>query len=137
MSIGNVCRRVCNLLCITATCLPFVFQCDEPFFSAVGGSGSRSDVDVYLLFNGRFVAGSEDYNVGADPVEVFSFTPYDVSTAATVTVDFVIIKRSGPAPKFMKLMVYGQITSFEFPTNSSTVYGHSMASYVAGVGVAS
>jgi Subtilase family len=115
----------------------FVFQWDEPFFSAGGGSGSRSDVDVYLLFNGRFVAGSEDYNVGADPVEVFSFTPYDVSTAATVTVDFVIIKRSGPAPKFMKLMVYGQITSFEFPTNSSTVYGHSMASYVAGVGAAS
>jgi Subtilase family len=115
----------------------FILQWDEPFFSAGGGTGSRSDIDMYLVFNGVTVARGEDYNVGADPVEIFSFVPASVSGAATVTVDFVIRNQGGPAPKYMKLIVVGQVTSMDFATNSSTVFGHPNAAWAASVGAAS
>jgi hypothetical protein len=91
---------------------------------------------VYFLVNGTVVARGINNNDGLDPVEVVGLIPSDFSSNATVTVDFMIVSYSGPLPTYMKFVVFGQITSFEFPTNSATSFGHSNAALSTGVGAA-
>jgi hypothetical protein len=114
----------------------FVLQWGDSYSSNNGGRGSRSDIDVYLYVNGVFLTGGADSNVGKDPVEGFSFVPSTYSSNATVTVDLRIPIYDGPLPSYMKLIVFGEVTSFEFATDSSTLYGHANAAFAAGVGAA-
>jgi hypothetical protein len=108
-----------------------VIQWDEPF----SPPGSRSDVDFFLRIGGTkfFNVGN---NTGNDPLGIFQFAPFTFSSNATVSAELQIQLVSGPPPTYMKIVVFGQVTSFEFPTSSSTLYGHANSALGAGVGAA-
>jgi Subtilase family len=115
----------------------FVLQWDEPLFSASGANGSRSDVDIFLYYNGTIVGAGEDDNIGMNPIETIDFSPSAIlSNNATVFVDMAIVSFSGPLPKYMKVLVFGE-AKFEFYNGSSTSFGHKIAAMGAGVGAAS
>ncbi|MFQ5569380.1 MAG: S8 family serine peptidase, partial [Rhodothermales bacterium] len=111
---------------------PFSFQWDEPFFSVSGAPGSASDLD-FCFYNdppGPFplfcaVAG----NVGGDPVEAFS-------VFAGGTFNIAIMKFAGPDPELIKYIWFRGNLTVEYPTNSSTVVGHSNTAGGQGVGAA-
>jgi hypothetical protein len=115
------------------------FQWDEPFFS-VSGVGSRSDLDIYLVANGRAVAYSTTANVGGDPVEILSFFNTGLTPATYGTeFDLLISLNGGPAPTLMKTIRYDGgdgITVNEYDTAASTVYGHANAQGAEAVGAA-
>jgi hypothetical protein len=113
----------------------FVVLWDETFASVCGPPGSRSYLDFVLRIGSFFFIRNAN-NIGVDPVEIFHFFPFDSSTNATVTAELTIESYSGPLPTYMKLVVFGQVTSFEFDTKSSTSYGHPNAAQGAGVGAA-
>jgi hypothetical protein len=100
-----------------------VVQWDETFASVSGPPGSRSDID-FVMRIGSFLLIRTANNIGVDPVELFQFIPSDYSSNATVTAELTIQSYSGPLPTYMKLVVFGQVTSFKFDTKSSTSYGH-------------
>jgi hypothetical protein len=114
----------------------FIFQWDVPFFSASGAKGSRSELDFLFLINGKVVSMTSDYNMGPDAIEVLFFTPSEWAKSSNGTVEMVIINYEGPLPTNMKLVVYGQVSGFEFDTNSPTTYGHHNSALGAGVGAA-
>jgi Subtilase family len=112
-----------------------VVQWDEAFASVSGPPGSRSDLDFTLRIGSTtFIRNAN--NIGLDPVEVFGFVPSAVSSNTTVTAELSIESFAGPLPTYMKLVVFGQVTSIQFATQSSTSYGHSNAAQAAGVGAA-
>jgi hypothetical protein len=113
----------------------FVVQWDETFASVSGPPWSRSDLD-FVLRIGSFILIRNAKIIGVDPVELFQFLPSEYSTNATVTAELTIESYSGPLPTYMKLVVFGQVTSFEFDTKSSPSYGHPNAAQGAGVGAA-
>jgi subtilisin family serine protease len=115
----------------------FVLQWDEPFYSVSGASGSACDIDIYLFFNGTIVASGIDDNIlSGDPLEFFGFDPAEFSSDDIVYIDMAIVKKAGPPPKYMKIViVLGEVT-FEFDNGSATSYGHSNAASAAGVGAA-
>ena len=110
------------------------FQWDESFISH-SPVGCKNDLDIFVYFNGVLVAQSLNDNiVDGDPVEEIQVTP---SGGSPVTVEFEIERFAGSSPKYMKLVVYGQVTSFQYPTtNLGTSYGHANAASAAGVGAA-
>jgi Subtilase family len=100
-----------------------------------GPPGSRSDLDFALRIGSSTLVRNAN-NIGVDPAESFQFAPSDYSNNATVTAELRIESFSGPLPTYMKQVVFGQVTSFEFDTKSSTSYGHPNAAQGAGVGAA-
>jgi Subtilase family len=66
----------------------------------------------------------------------FNFFTSDYSTNASVAAELSIESYSGPLPTYMKLVVFEQVTSFEFDTKLSTSYGHPNAAQGAVVGAA-
>lgn len=112
------------------------FQWDSPFFSVSGGAGSPNDLDIFLYDSTgtNILASSRDLNVGADPVEVFSFT--NDGSFGTNQFNIAIANSDGPNPDLMKYVLFGGVTIDEFDTNSSTVYGHANAAGAKAVGVA-
>ena len=113
----------------------FVFQWDEPYFSVSGEPGSASDLDIVIyLTDGFFVTGGTAFNVGVDPVEVFSIT----RIGPPVQVQIGIELNEGPAPKMMKYVFFGpEATNIdEFDTASGALYGHPNATGAAAVGAA-
>jgi Subtilase family len=112
-----------------------IIQWDETFASVSGPPGSRSDLDFALRIGSSTLVRTAN-NIGVDPVESFQFAPSDYSNNATVTAELRIESFSGPLPTYMKLVVFGQVTSFAFDTKSSTSYGHPNAAQGAGVGAA-
>jgi Subtilase family len=113
-----------------------VFQWDELFASVSGAPGSRSDIDLFLRFGSNIIL-SNDKNTGSDPLEGFQFKPSDFSSNTTVTAELSIQLVSGPPPAYMKILVFGEVTSFEFPmASASTNFGHQNAALGASVGAA-
>ncbi|MGF1521144.1 MAG: S8 family serine peptidase [Leptolyngbyaceae cyanobacterium] len=113
------------------------FQWDQPFASA-GGPGSASDLDIFILDkNDQTMVAGDDFNVGADAVEVISFTN---TTGATATFDLLIgqyTPQGGPTPTLIKYIDFnGGITDAEFFTNSATSFGHTNAEGSLAVGAA-
>ncbi|WP_306253248.1 Ig-like domain-containing protein [Parvularcula sp. IMCC14364] len=109
------------------------FQWDEPF-AAAGGTGSASDVDIFLLNAGTdtIVAGSAADNIAnGDPVEIFSFTN---TTGSIQNYDIVISLFAGAAPGLMKFIDFDGATYNEYFTFSSTVVGHSNAEGANAIG---
>jgi hypothetical protein len=100
-----------------------------------GPPGSRSDLDFALRIGSSTLVRISN-NIGVDPVELFQFVPSDYSNKVTVTAELSIESFSGPLPTYMKLVVFGRVTSFEFDTKSSTTYGHPNTAKAAGVGSA-
>ena len=109
-------------------------QWDDPFFSANGERGAETDLDVFIFFGDILITASADANIGADPVE---FLGVSYSGTDTVTVDVVITKFAGPAPKRLKYINFGSGSRpLEFDTESATCFGHPNAEGAIAVGAA-
>jgi subtilisin family serine protease len=114
----------------------FILQWDEPYYSVSGAPGSSSDIDIYFLINGTIVAsGMNDNILSGDPSEIFVFDPYNFTRDDIVYIDMAIVKKAGPPPKYMKMVVFGEAT-FECNNGSPTSYGHPTAASAAAVGAA-
>ena len=116
------------------TTATFSFQWDEPFFSVSGGSGSASDIDIFLANGGTIIAGSIAPNIGGDPVEVFSFT--NDGSFGTNAFNLIVGNAGGPDPGLMKYVEFGGITIDEYDTISPTSFGHPNAAGASSVGAA-
>ncbi len=126
------------------------FQWDDPFFSVSGGTGTRGDLDIYLLkqipastpFNPStstlVAAASQDGNINGDALEILS---YDNTTGSSQTYYVLITKYSGVSPTRLKFVENAD--SF-FPAsasgivgiNASTCYGHPNAAGAIATGAA-
>ncbi|AMJ65500.1 T9SS type A sorting domain-containing protein [Hymenobacter sp. PAMC 26628] len=114
--------------------LELALQWDDPAFSASGVRGARTDMDIYLLYNGVPVLSSIDNNIGGDPFEFVGFTNRGT---APLTVEVVIVKFDGPDPTRLKYVNFGsRPTAVEYDTQSSTLVGHANAPQVVAVGAA-
>ncbi len=127
----------------------FVLQWDDPFASA-RTPGGRGDVDVYLTNGGdspslfNLVAGSFDFNVGLDPVEIFAFFNnggFDMDGRPGPDTEFSLFFNlfEGRAPERLKYVYYefGEETEIlEYATDSGTIYGHANAAGANSVGAA-
>lgn len=110
------------------------FQWDQPFFSVSGAPGSASDIDIALADAEctTALAFGIDFNVGADPIEVFfAFNP-----GPDTTFNLMIGNFEGPNPGLMKTVLFGSGTIDEFDTASGTSFGHNSALGGLGVGAA-
>jgi len=110
----------------------FSFQWDEPFFSVSGGSGSTSDIDIFLAIGDTIVHSATAENIGGDPVEVLSFT----NSFPTTSFNLRIGNAGGPNPGLMKYVEFGGITIDEYDTASPTSFGHGNAAGASSVGAA-
>jgi hypothetical protein len=116
-------------------------QWDQPFFSVSGAPGSASDMDIVLANAAcdTVLEGSAEANIGADPVEVFSFTNFSFTNPAgsgVTTFNLVILKFVGPNPDLMKTVHSGSGSFAEFDTASGTSVDHNNALGGLGVGAA-
>jgi hypothetical protein len=116
------------------------FQWDEPFFSASEDSvGSRSDLDIMLVFDGQIFTGGFDPNTGGDALEIVSFVPADHFSSITDEVaigQMLILLKSGPAPGYMKIIDGSDRVEFGSNGRSSTITSHANSAYTAAVGAA-
>jgi len=116
--------------------LTLILQWDSPFFSVSGGSGSPNDVDIYVLnaAGTQVVGGTASTDTGNDAVEVFNFR----NPGATADFNLMIVNFAGPVPGFIKYVNVGSssITTREFNTASSTLFGHANAQGAEAVGAA-
>ncbi len=108
----------------------FSFQYSQPYYSVGNGKspGAASDLDIYLLTEDttNIITGSINYNVGNDPVEVFSFR--NNGDYGSNYFNLLIDKVSGPAPAIIKYIVLNSNISIEeYGTRSSSIIGHSNA----------
>ncbi len=116
-----------------------IYQWDEPFFSVSGGSGASSDLDLYLFDEDlNFLFASDFSNIGMDPIEGFRVNNIGDTP---LTVNLAIALSEGEAPSLQKYVLFGRGRStasriLDFPTNSSTIYGHSNAQGMIAVGAA-
>lgn len=131
------------------------FQWSEPFASAIpaGSSstaGASTDLDVYLLkskptgaisaSSATIVAKSNDDNIGADPLEILSYTNPNSSTSTF----YILLTRYSASGNPARLKVIG-FTDFGFPAaaaavpgiNAGTAYGHPNGRGAIAVGAAS
>ena len=112
----------------------FVLQWDDPFFSVSGAPGADTDMDIILYSqSGQALAGAAAGNLGADAVEIFSYTTPDGSTK---NYQIGIEHYAGPLPGRIKLVYFGTMTINEFATRSATSYGHAIAAGGQAVGAA-
>ena len=109
------------------------FQWDSPYYSVSGGSGCPNQVDAYVLdANNAVVGGGVNYDVGGDPVQVFTYTN---TTSATATYGLSLVSESGAVPGYVKYVDFaGQATGWTYGYNSGTIYGHANAA-TAGAGL--
>ncbi|WP_052733037.1 S8 family serine peptidase [Hymenobacter terrenus] len=122
-------------------------QWDQPFYSVTGNvnKAATSDLDIFLVDNeGNRLLGSDEFNVGGDPVEVLQFQN---PTTTVQTYNLLIEKPElvdendqpvpNPAPSLLKYIILngpGEVAIDEYATNSSTVYGKQNAPSAITVG---
>jgi hypothetical protein len=114
-------------------------QWQQPYFSASGGAGSQ--VDLAFCFFPTAATPSDDPffciddpNIGGDPVE---FIIANNSSGAAGTASVALINKSAGEPGLVKY-IYSRsgMAVNEYPTNSSTVYGHKNSIGALAVGAA-
>jgi hypothetical protein len=111
------------------------FQWDSPYYSVTGGAGDTNQVDAYV-FNANdteVVGGGVNYDVGGDPVQVFTYTN---TTGAPATFNLALATEAGSAlPGYVKYVDFaGQATGWTYGPNSGTIFGHANAA-PAGAGL--
>lgn len=110
-------------------------QWDQPSSAVSAGTGSQSDVDLYLSSGNTIIASSIDDNVASGvPLEILNYTN---SSGAAQNVDLLIAHFSGPESTLMKYVMFGGLNvTIEYATNSGTTYGHANAAGAEAVGAA-
>lgn len=124
--------------------IAFTLQWDEPFY--VGGevATTATDLDVYILnADGTAVVGgsaidntkvSANTGKASGPIEFISFANLGKETSKF---NIAIVRASGPDPQQIRYVFNAPVglpTNLEFPTNSSTLYGHKNAAGAIAVG---
>jgi subtilisin family serine protease len=115
------------------------YQWDEPFFSVTGERGASSDLDLYLFAqNGNLITSSTNFNIGGDP---FEFIGVKNNSDEPVIANLAIALFEGASPSLQKYVMFGRGSSgasrvLDYPTDSSTNYGHSNAQGAIAVGAA-
>jgi len=126
------------------------FQWDQPFFSASGGTGARSDVDIFFVnSNGTPIVTCDnattqtlcqipgtDNNIGTDAVELPLLGNLTNRTVSVSNLSIAIQLFSGAAPGRMQYLIFGSLTPTQFATNSPTVFGHANAAGAEAVAAA-
>jgi len=109
------------------------FQWDDPFYSVSGGEGARTDLDLLVFYNGILLTNlsSRNGNEGGDPAELVEF-----NSNSAVDIEIVIAKYSGPDPKLIKWINFGNAYPLEHDTRSATIFGHANAEGAIAVGAA-
>ncbi|UYZ61512.1 S8 family serine peptidase [Hymenobacter weizhouensis] len=115
--------------------LRLALQWDDPFFSASGVNGAQTDLDMYLVFNGRLLPFfSRNANIGGDP---FEFVNIVSNSNVPLTVSLLIVKAAGPDPSVIKYLNFGSApVAVQYDTKSSTLVGHANAENAIAVGAA-
>jgi hypothetical protein len=112
----------------------FVLQWDDPFYSVSGTPGADTDMDMIIYSaGGQALTGGTDNNIRGDAVEVFAYTNTSSSAASY---QIAIERVKGPDPGKIKFVYFSNMTINEYATNSSTSYGHPIASGARAVGAA-
>jgi len=108
-------------------------QWADPFFSVSGGAGAQTDLNILVFFNGALLTNLSRLtnNIGGDPSEILSLT-----AAGGATIEIVITKTAGPDPAILKYVDFGSSVITEYPTNSSTSYGHNNSAGAVATGAA-
>ncbi len=111
-----------------------ILQWDDPFFSTSGGRGARTDLDLLVYFQGRFIPqlSSGDANIGNDPVE--GLFVGNASSVSALVLDIVISNYAGPNPSIIKWVDYAGDARVQYATGSSTIIGHANAEGAIAVG---
>jgi Secretion system C-terminal sorting domain/Subtilase family len=121
-------------------------QWDEPFVSLSGGTGAKTNLDIYVYnSNLELLASSQFNNTGLDPVDIFSYTNDSNSGFLFLRV----VKSSGPNPGKIKIVLNGNaqllpafidqfkdVYKFIPGALSSTVVGHANSNSAFTVGAA-
>ena len=108
------------------------FQWDEPYYSVSGKPGAASDYDIWICTPALYCWGTQDNNLGGDPVEVLS-----LDFGQPVTVYLVVVKISGPVNNLLKYVSFQYEDNInDFNTKSSSIYGHANAAGAEAVGAA-
>ncbi|MDG4597210.1 MAG: S8 family serine peptidase [Candidatus Contendobacter sp.] len=115
-------------------------QWDQPYFSVSGSPGSASDLAL-LIYNSSYttlLGGSDQPNIGSDPVEFAHGTALQNSSTTTTANRVIAIakKNSGPYPSLIKYIAFGNMTITEHNTSSSTTFGHANAAGAEATGAA-
>ncbi len=114
--------------------LRLALQWDDPFFSASGIRGAKTDLDLYVLYDGLPIFSSVDDNIGGDP---FEFVSLQNNGPTAATVEVVIVKFAGPDPTYIKYVNFGsRPVAVEYDTQSPTLVGHANAGQVVAVAAA-
>ena len=114
------------------------FQWDQPFFSVSGGSGTRSDVDIFFVnAQGTPIVSCDaattqsvcqvpgiDSNIGMDAFEFPVLVNLTNRTLAVTNLSISIQLFSGVAPGRMQYISFDGLRPTQFDTRSPTVYGH-------------
>ncbi|WP_375446774.1 cellulose binding domain-containing protein [uncultured Fibrella sp.] len=112
-------------------------QWDNPFASVSGGAGAQTDMDLLVYRNGAFQQSLSGFsnNLGGDPLELVTLTN---TGTASATFELIIAHYAGPAPTLVKWVAFtnGQSIAFEYPTRSSTCFGHANAAGAIATGAA-
>lgn len=125
------------------------FQWDQPFFSASGGSGTQSDVDIFFVnANGTPIVSCDqattqtlcqipgtDNNIGGDALEIPLLGNLSNRTVNVTNLSIAIQLFSGAAPGRMQYIAWG-LSPTQFATNSPTVFGQSAAAGAEAVAAA-
>ncbi len=130
--------------------ISITFSWDDPAEIA-GGTGAKTDLDIFLLDGQKrqIIASSQDSNVGHNPVEFISIN----HTRDDSEFYLYISHRAGPEPSRIKYIINGPVAPWnagiieetddqaalyasvdEYPTFSSTIFGHANASGAIAVG---
>jgi subtilisin family serine protease len=121
-------------------------QWDEPFVSLSGGTGAKTELDIFV-YNSEFkpIASGFTNNVGGDPVEIISDVNNETSGFLFVRVE----KRSGPNPGKIKMTLnssailipavnqFKDVYKYTPGAFASSIVGHSNAKEAFSVGAAS
>ena len=113
-----------------------VLQWDSPAYSISGGTGARTDLDIFI-FNeehSKVLAASTFGNIGRDPVETLYF--YNPKDSGKSKFDLMITKAAGASPQSFKYIILNSFDGIiqEYQTNSGGLFGHANTEAAISIG---
>ncbi|HLO50880.1 MAG TPA: S8 family serine peptidase [Kamptonema sp.] len=124
--------------------IALTLQWDDPFY--VGGevAAPATDLDVYILnadgtavVGGSAIANAQISPTTGKPTGPIEFVFFTNTAKETTKFNIAIVKASGPDPQQMRYIFNAPVglpKNLEFPTNSSTLYGHKNTAGAIAVG---
>jgi hypothetical protein len=111
----------------------FIFQWTEPYASVSGPPGASTDFDILITDEPytQILANSLMSNIGADPIDLLSFT----NPGAGAYFNVVIQKYAGSGTPVLKYIYTNPSMGIDqYATPSSTVVGHANAAWAEATG---